>query len=1635
MPIKHTDFIIKGMHRDLSESVFNPEFAYENMNIRITTDKNSSSEHSGDMYALTNEKGNKYKSIVGLDMTGHNSPSSEGNMLGIPVGQCLINNQWVVFMTDRPPEIFIEGEEKEIEDFPIEETTINEIKIGTLDRIYRLWMNEEKLCGELLYEGHLNFDYAYPLETIGFYENEDIQKVYWTDGLNQPRLINILANETQKSKWNDTYFDFVPSINLLGTEVKIKSLETGGMFPAGKVQYYFTYSRLFGQESNIFIQSNLQDIIFNNRGCSPEEKTNQSFEITLTGLDYDNFDFVNIYSVIRTSLDNVPTCKLVAKVELKSDTLVYVDTNLTGEIIEPQSLFYKGGEAITAYTFENKDNTLFLGNYSLQRPILNKEIRNNLLRYASNTNDERHLITDDSGNFKFVTGVDVLGNDLSNWLEKDRVFNYIDTNNDYDIIGKQSDKYLLDTLRFKANFLNCDISQVDNGEEIIFNKLDDLNTFRYKNIYRLGIQFQHYTGKWSEVIWLGDYQNNKKINSIGAYKTPVVGYMKLNSSLNSTIQTLIDFGYRRARPVIVYPNESQRVVLAQGLLCNTLHSNLQPEKYYPDYFLRDKKSDDYENIHPTRFVAYSETPFMNDYCHYVDNYHLPISEEGSNYRDTDMKTYLGYYYPALFRAEYKAALNSNYVNLYQSNEMLNFYSPDIEFNDSLKILNFKNKTFKLYGDSSHALECKKVENQITTSSISKAKIGNYKERSNYYLSSTYTWAALDSSSFFSKLTQHFDNSSMTYPRGFGYDSNDNYDETGYLYHTYKDATDKKYYIGGSSFPRRKLGEPTYRNMMWNSHYVGGYIWEDSITNYRKVNNETLQMEVPTRAACFVQNFYRFLFPVHVWQHTGSVCYDKNDNTSSVLKTNKTLHYFRIKSQSNITSEWDSEITPEDIKISYDGVLDKLELNNTKSSEDEKYYNLHTTWVNTSLLYKGGYFAAVQQNGDGKDINLESFVTSEYRTENYENDGPSNIYGLNLLTDVSQQPSANYDLSDNDINDFFEWKDVNLKLANYNESFVTNVKYKTVTCLTAAFNFGYITQEDNLYTLHKKYERDEYQSNIYHGLRFADIIQKVDYSTLFGGYSDDDLQANSFLQCGRTVDICTKEFDSELDRYEYYPKNNIELIWDKGDTYIQTYSLLKTYPYTLEDENSVTEVGDFTVETYINLKGRYDSWKGNPTFSTTPANWNLINRIYEQKDNFMVYHGLNLSKNSVSKFPNSFTWTLTKWAGDEQDKWTTITLASTMDVDGDKGRITKIIKLQDNLLCFQPKQINQILYNEREQIATGSGVPIELSNSGKVNGVRPLSILAGCNNKWSICKTEKGLYWIDDVNKQILNFAGQINNLSDSLGFHSWINDKSTLEIWNPLEFNNFVTYFDPYNESVMFFNKDNMLSYNEQLNCFDSFFSYGYVPYYISFNNTEFILSDKDSAGVDSYKVWEQHKGNYNYFFVHDNCVYENGELKLKGRFDINNEATYYGYEPYWTTILVNPDMPYDKVFNNLDMKTDMWNKYGDLLEETFSHIEVWNEFQHNKSYLVRQLDVPKLHYPAQHSILKKKFRSWYVNIPRDTKQSNPRLRYFNRDRMRNMWIYLKLSKELVINDKLIKYPYINDNKHIIHHIGISYFV
>ena len=157
------------------------------------------------------------------------------------------------------------------------------------------------------------------------------------------------------------------------------------------------------------------------------------------------------------------------------------------------------------------------------------------------------------------------------------------------------------------------------------------------------------------------------------------------------------------------------------------------------------------------------------------------------------------------------------------------------------------------------------------------------------------------------------------------------------------------------------------------------------------------------------------------------------------------------------------------------------------------------------------------------------------------------------------------------------------------------------------------------------------------------------------------------------------------------------------------------------------------------------------------------------------------------------------------------------------------------------------------------------------------------------------------------------------------------------------------------------------------------MPYFINLEDRGIAFNVEGTGTL--YRPWLHNEGDYNMFFG--------------------------VYQPFYTTVIANPDMPVDKIFNNLEFRSDSWDKEGNLLNTTFDTLNVWNEYQEGTSTLSNTLDRP--------SSLKKKFRIWRANIPRAKANG--------RDRMRNPWLYIKLSMEKE-----------NTNKTILHDMMVHYF-
>ena len=1623
-------FKTKGMNQDLSVSAFNPEFAFENMNLRLSTVEGNT------MMSWVNEKGTALITIVDTKWnTEDESTTGVTSILGTPIGTAILNHQIVLFTCDNETE-----EDGDI--YP--------------DHIYLLkWLDasEHKVVCKCLYRGNLNFENTHPIETLVSYENELIQKVYWTDGLNQPRVINIVGDIKPNL---DTQFDFIPELQLQ-EKVSIKKQIGGGSFPAGVIQYCFTYFNKYMQESNIFYTSPLFYVSHVNRAGSPEDTSiANSFKIRITDVDA-NFDYIRIYSVQRTSLNGTPIAKRVADVSLKEDKssantstgnsldvnvdddptevltdsegnkyIEYTDTGVNGDSIDPTELLYKGGYGIIAGTIEQKDSTLFMGNL----------IQSSLSKYNA---IKEYLEEKKEAHIKIETGY----NNMTKTLKLEDSASESDYFNELNIETEYTDLTSNSTVSTGHIGASC-------------------ASFRSQNYYRLGVQFQDKLGVWTSPIYLKDAQI-ELTNS----PSPTYTYWEKedNTLKNSTFygkipgditEHLYEMGYRKARAVAVMPNYEDRVVLYQGVVNPTMYTKnervgntlyAQPSWFFrplykvekiveatkTDEGVRDfsfifsggatkediKKELDYDSIFKEKTMPTVYSPAFDSFYYGTDitrdsggNTTLISPSKSKNYLLNDMEVQGDFEEEDRFKIDWQT---------------VTFNSPDLEFYDvegaHSELLNIK---FRQMGASifnyTHSMIDIQTETPTVNSSSAGAKFNNKLFKgiggcgigSGLWYEDYIIDEEADTSNF--KYVQADIQAWIVYPwqRDGSLNNDINRPSDGGV----QTAKLKKKVIANLRYAST-LFSPSENNGDFNSNPV---LFMSDQNIIEKINSSKIY-----RGNIDTLQTSRY--------DTGNYGTLPNDFTSGhweLLDTGLSPTFKALIQQThNLYSATNSSYY--DTYLRCDRIPRPLQKGRGHSLSDHELFTaIKTAGENWSGAFED-YMDTVPQGDSGiftedeRDFlaqcaaKLKKFnVGIDYyylwcfgnSTDDFDSD--TTVVDIDRIFQIvlkyakekhiywlkADDGGIYKSLGDGEKDD--GWWEVRTDVGDTYTALrerksLVRIKYKSTPHLVLDIKG---TEENNqsvywdLSDL-SNIEDKKYVLPIINIERDIDIDDESFKNTIFGGQSEDALKANIWVPCGEPVSL----------KPEVKTVNGVEVVkpvyfyYLYGDTYYQRYDCLKTYPFTPEDVNQIVEIGSFMLESYVNIDGRYDRNRGQANnLNMTPQNFNLLNPVYSQRDNFFTYRIQEDDYYKNKEYPNQITWSKTKASGDETDMWTNVTMANTLEMDGDKGEVIKLVRLNDQLLCFQDTGIAQILYNDNVQIASTTGVPIEIANSQKVQGKRYLSNTIGCSNKWSMASTPAGIYFMDNVNKSIMMFNGQLNNLSQTGGFNSWCkkNILNTRGMWTPTNFNNdFVSYYDTINQEILFIGGDRALAFSEKFGTFTSFYDYGDTPYFCNLDGKGiWFKSNNNTTGL-----WQHQAGEYCRFFNND--------------------------EPYGMTLVGNPEPQTDKIFTNLEFRAtidtdgvDNNNKFTPLLP--FDYFEVWNEYQHGLASLKHLTGHGAFVHNTKdnNSSLKRKFRMWRCDIPRDNfpaPENDDTLHIYRKnkhvmDRMRNPWLYLRLFKHEDVN-------------------------
>lgn len=1536
--------VFAGMQRDMAISKHKNEFLYDAYNIRFTPMEGNT------MLSITNERGPNYKFAC------------EGKY----VGHCVVDKYLVLFTQK------VDGTNR--------------------DRIVRFEPNVSS-TETVLYEGNLNFHLDSPLETLGVYENENIIKVYWVDGVNQPRVINIAAPSKIRNNL-DTQFDFIPTLQL-NEEITVDRIDGAGMFAPGVIQYAFSYYNLFGQESNIFYTTPLNYISFTDRGGSGEDKCANSFKITINNVD-NNFDYLRIYSIQRTSLNGQAIGRRVADLKINGTTLTLVDNGELGNSIDTTELLYIGGDLIEANTLAVKDNTLFLANYATKR----------------------------EEPFPFLQ-------DFS-----------------HDIIS--IDPFL------QSSIINRDGDS--SGYYFYTNQLKNLSSgFKNREHYRLGFQLQHKSGKWSTPYFLTDYTVDSNLNPSLLEESDKVTCSTIGIhctlDLSQYISSIRDNDYVKIRPVCVFPSYSDRLVLTQGLLCPTVFNYSERNKgekfAQSSWFFRLNPPKDIED------AKYSEgqSNTVND-AHgggWVEFRHMHSLRAANTFGgeiigDDGQISYAG------GSSRYTDSTRDYYID----QSILTLHSPEVEFDNGDIFNSLKSTSWKLRLVGIANFTSVKSDSDITVS-IPGGTFYRYK--GGYHDTDLAIKGLVDGCLWEDAvLTKEDTEDDTIYIRNDNNRHRNTIRTSFMIYPWHKEGAlnnDDRVVATSDQIPLTStLKSKTIanfrfsKNNTWFNYSSNSNIFNYDITALEVFNsNELSLLSLPN------QDLARTSRRFYLGNEDTIIKWEDDKYSPVVVKSDSTITTLDdlVEDGDIVLPEGIEMVNPKDfaVRISYKSTPHLVFGLNTMGGDDEdikhqpiilpSINNLNR--VNFSNSESWYFDDPYQVNVDNATGNYVVIDYSYYRGQHPKSGG---YYSFLEYIDLSStQALLEADIEKYNNTTWIDFDDTGIVLDHPYKIYYVVREERNNDILWVAHNLtsNVPTQEYLIYegsVVPKLYQR-----TIDVSLPGSDIIVYVNFISFLDGREEEgDLAATAYQVQQR--DITTTEelkypylFLGELYRdplvtdfggpiaISYLSNlwlpagdpidisNNVTLNYTYGDTWYQRYDCLKTYPFTEEHVNNIIEVGSFLCETRVNIDGRYDKKRGQlgELLTFSPENFNTHNEVYNQENNFFNSRILDKQFYDLNYFPNQITWTLEKLSGSIIDNWTSINLASTLDVNGTKGKISKLQLYGDSLLCFQDDAINNIMFNSRVQIPTTDGVPIEISNSGKMDGSRIISDSIGCSNKWSICPSSNALYFIDSNSKKLYAFSDKLQTISDTHGFDHFF---KSIE-----NFNSERTFYDPIRQDIYLVWDSQCLVWSELLGQFTSFMSYENVP-------AMFNIGDKFYSIYFS-REWnpDPSPNSPNGYIQHDSFV--NLYEMFKGGYN-----RFFGIvQPSYITFVSNPDGSTDKIFSTLGARMDVFSENASTAEifenlqhtKFFDYIQVSNEYQDTGKVNISQSWIkPATHGFTKPYNVKKKFRQWRVDIPRDTLDSAHRL-----NRIRNTWAKISLGFDppvdphILTQKELLDYASAND--------------
>ena len=509
-----------GMDKDTDKSILAKNKYIDALNYRLITTDGSTTG------SLENIKGTKFllnaAPVVGTNVVD-----------GFIIGSVQLREDIILFVTTNTGTAPVTGD--------------------GISRIYKVTINlttETQTGLVLLYDDSLNVDASdlnfsteHPIKAIAKYETPNIQKVYWTDGYNNIRYINVVNNQTVDGEVYSVPGDYmsVDKFEFLPKFVVSKPvLENivGGKVNTGVVAYAYQLYITNGAATAFSPLSDPIHVVSDNdfltnttnyRGDETKINSGKGFILSINNTANTGYNRLRLIRVHYTSLNNVPEISIANEIEINpaGTTIQVTDTGNTLGQLTLDEFNVSSTELFKCQDIATKNNKLFAANIGESSFTIDNTWDARAVRF----NSVGSAVIQDSGlGSRTLSG-------LSNWddpstgypLEHDGINTFNDPDNDGDpahqymfqangtILGAEGKNIKID---FETDYFVLDTSNSDTTFSATPPNVYDIEDLSYKNYaspwkggklswqrdetYRLFVVFGNDRGQRAFPQWITD---------------------------------------------------------------------------------------------------------------------------------------------------------------------------------------------------------------------------------------------------------------------------------------------------------------------------------------------------------------------------------------------------------------------------------------------------------------------------------------------------------------------------------------------------------------------------------------------------------------------------------------------------------------------------------------------------------------------------------------------------------------------------------------------------------------------------------------------------------------------------------------------------------------------------------------------------------------------------------------------------------------------------------------------------------------------------------------------------------------------------------------------------------------------------